>query len=156
MQISKCAKCGQKKSKFVAARKQKGTGDVVDALGKYVGELHLRTAPSLKNPLGQKYSFCGPGTRLDKRLGPDDKPLPHSLPINRVDSSCYKHDIAYRDKSKAARHAADQVLLNDLAALAKMNPTPEEARATRIIRPIITAKKKFGLGKRKAKARPKK
>ncbi|MHB1097806.1 MAG: DUF5679 domain-containing protein [Gemmatimonadaceae bacterium] len=157
MKKAKCKVCARPKSQFLPGPKkpapkksgpQRG-GDVVDTIGNLIGEVHLRTAPSLSNPLGTKYSFCGPGTRLDKRLGPDNKPLPHSKPIDRVDSSCYAHDLAYRAKDKAARARADDVFLRDLEQLEKLGPTPQEARAIRIIRPIIKAKKKFGLGKKR-------
>jgi hypothetical protein len=49
-------------------------------------ELHMR---SLNNT---KYSFCGPGTNLDKRLKPDGSPQEWSTPINKVDSVCMQHD----------------------------------------------------------------
>ena len=69
--------CGSKKSEFT---KHKRRGDIQKFLSgsKFTttgipGELHL-----------QGYSFCGPGTNLDKRLDEADNPKPWSKPINRL------------------------------------------------------------------------
>ena len=45
----------------------------------------------------QKLSFAGPGTKLNKRLNPDDTPKPWSEPLNDLDRAAYHHDLAYRD-----------------------------------------------------------
>lgn len=51
------------------------------------------------------YQFCGPGTKLAKRLARGDRG------VNPLDAACREHDIAYsRDSDLAARHAADRVL----------------------------------------------
>lgn len=39
----------------------------------------------------RRANFCGPGTKLDKRLARGDKP------VNYTDSICLEHDKAYRD-----------------------------------------------------------
>ena len=49
-----------------------------------LGELHLRTLPSLK-----KCNYCVPGTNLEKRLARGDEG------INRLDNVCKQHDIDY-------------------------------------------------------------
>ncbi|KAJ8915258.1 hypothetical protein NQ315_014765 [Exocentrus adspersus] len=55
------------------------------------------------------YRFCGPGTKLAKRLSRGD------VGINGLDEACKEHDIAYsREKNLEQRHKADQ----NLAALA--------------------------------------
>ena len=38
---------------------------------------------------------CGPGTRLDRRLDENGKPLPGNEPVDRVDEAALKHDLAY-------------------------------------------------------------
>jgi hypothetical protein len=49
------------------------------------------------------YSFCGPFTKLDKRLARGDKPL------NKLDAGCMEHDIFYRDyEDTKERHIADK------------------------------------------------
>ena len=50
--------------------------------------------------------FCGPGTKLEKRLARGD------TGINPLDSACKEHDIAYSENQSdiQARNIADQVL----------------------------------------------
>lgn len=51
------------------------------------------------------YQFCGPGTKLAKRLERNDKG------INGLDAACRNHDIAYSThNSLEKRHQADKVL----------------------------------------------
>ena len=38
---------------------------------------------------GNQYSYCGPGTDLNKRLNPDDTAKDLYKPINKVDSICH-------------------------------------------------------------------
>ena len=66
---------------------------------KYPGEKHL---PS--------YQYCGPGTRLDIRLDGNDRPLTGEEPINRVDQTCYRHDLDYRNAEEdlSKKHEADR------------------------------------------------
>ncbi|KYN21201.1 hypothetical protein ALC57_06429 [Trachymyrmex cornetzi] len=51
------------------------------------------------------YQFCGPGTRLEKRLARGDRG------INPLDAACREHDIAYSHSNDLTeRHAADNIL----------------------------------------------
>uniref|UniRef100_A0ABD2XAG9 Phospholipase A2-like domain-containing protein n=2 Tax=Trichogramma kaykai TaxID=54128 RepID=A0ABD2XAG9_9HYME len=50
------------------------------------------------------YQFCGPGTKLAKRLARGDRG------INPLDSACKDHDIAYSSKNHAIRNSADDTL----------------------------------------------
>ena len=51
------------------------------------------------------YQYCGPGTKLQKRLARGDKG------INPLDAACKEHDIAYsQSKDIKDRHQADRVL----------------------------------------------
>ncbi|KYN18433.1 hypothetical protein ALC57_09263, partial [Trachymyrmex cornetzi] len=51
------------------------------------------------------YQFCGPGTRLEKRLARGDRG------INPLDAACRKHDIAYSHSNDLTeRHTADNIL----------------------------------------------
>lgn len=85
------------------------------------------------------YQYCGPFTKLEKRLSRGDPG------INRVDKACKKHDIKYnQNKETHQRHVADQELLEDLDSIE--NPTIGERIGRTIIKPIIKAKKTFGLG----------
>lgn len=48
------------------------------------------------------YNFCGPGTKLEKRLARGDKG------VNLLDESCRNHDIAYsQNRDLKLRHEAD-------------------------------------------------
>ena len=60
-------------------REKLGCGLVDKLINKLLFELHL--------PGG--YQFCGPGTKLSKRLTRGDPG------INKLDSACKDHDIAY-------------------------------------------------------------
>ena len=77
-----------KKREFITKHKQGGDTQKFLSGSKFTTgipvELHL-----------PRYSFCGPGTNLDKRLDEAHNPKPWSKPINRVDEVCMKHDIDY-------------------------------------------------------------
>lgn len=74
--------------------KRSGGGIINKLIDKLPIELHI-----------PGYQFCGPGTKLDKRLARGDKG------INELDTACKAHDIAYSSsKSLEERHLADKVL----------------------------------------------
>jgi hypothetical protein len=53
------------------------------------------------------YNYCGPFTKLDKRLARGDEP------VNKLDAGCKEHDIFYPDhKDTKERHVADKELEN--------------------------------------------
>ena len=88
-----------------------------------------------------------PGTTTDLHLNEDDSPKDWSLPINKVDEVCLRHDIAYKDTSKTARHAADRKMVAELSNLKDLNF--DEKAAKLLIKPIIWTKEKLGLGLKK-------
>jgi hypothetical protein len=65
---------------------------------KYPGEKHI-----------PQYQYCGPSTRLDIRLDNNDKPKSGEEPINRVDETCYQHDLAYRDADNNLTKSMKQI-----------------------------------------------
>lgn len=72
------------------------------------------------------YQYCGPGTKLKKRMERGDKG------INRLDEACKEHDIAYSEhKDSAERAVADQKLQNEavMRVLAKDATMGERAAA---------------------------
>ncbi|KAJ8979793.1 hypothetical protein NQ317_007703 [Molorchus minor] len=75
-------------------RLKRGRGIVNTLINKLPFELHL--------PGG--YQYCGPGTKLQKRLARGDPG------INKLDKACKQHDIAYSQSDLAARHKADYQL----------------------------------------------
>jgi hypothetical protein len=111
---------------------------------KYAGELHAKS-----------YNFLGPGTRLDKRLDKNDKPLPNSKPINYTDQQAYKHDIAYKKINKKYKdseinkneaiemiHTADDEFINALKNKTGLNFTGKLAEKAIGIKKVL---EKLGL-----------
>ncbi len=90
-------------------------------------------------------NFAGPGTRLDLRLNENCIPKQWSYPVDRVDLAAYNHDLAHVQHSDTAnRNVADNIMLNQMNS--SPNPTMREKIERAIIKPIIAAKAKFGLG----------
>lgn len=85
------------------------------------------------------YSFCGPGTRLEKRLKRGDQA------INRVDEVCKKHDIAYSNaKDKQDIRMADKEMIQELDSLKDLTIGEKVGKA--ISKAGIKTKMFFGSG----------
>jgi hypothetical protein len=98
------------------------------------------------------YQFCGPGTRLSKRLARGDKG------INPLDEACKAHDINYAKSNKLEdRHKADK-LLGDKAweRFHSKDATFGEKAAALTISGIMKGKTKLGMGVRSKRKRSKK
>lgn len=98
------------------------------------------------------FQFCGPGTKLEKRLARGD------VGINPLDRACKEHDIIYsvvNDLDK--RHDADRVLISKAVERlkAKDSSLGEKAAALSVIA-IMKAKVKIGMGSRRIKKKSKK
>lgn len=75
-------------------KKLSGTGFVNTLINKLPFEAHIPT-----------YKYCGPGTKLEKRLVRGDKPK------NLLGEACRNHDISYlKNKDLINRHKADKIL----------------------------------------------
>jgi hypothetical protein len=97
-------------------------------------------------------NFAGPGTKLEYRLNSDNTPKEWSKPVDRVDEAAYHHDLAYAAHSDTAnRNVADRVMLQELDSID--NPTMREKIERAIVKPIINAKQRFGLGLKDRNAR---
>jgi len=108
--MATCVICGHKKS-LGRVLMQAGTGIVDKFIANLPVELHLLGTDE-KNGKVKKSSFIGPGTKLDKRLGPGDVPQQFSQPINDLDRGALQHDICYRDSTDpAVRNACDDKLV---------------------------------------------
>jgi len=88
------------------------------------------------------YQFCGPGTKLEKRLEQGDKG------INELDAACRDHDIVYASsKNLDDRHKADKVLENRAWERFKAKDT---SRKEKIVAYTVTnamkVKRKIGMG----------
>uniref|UniRef100_A0ABD2XRL4 Phospholipase A2-like domain-containing protein n=1 Tax=Trichogramma kaykai TaxID=54128 RepID=A0ABD2XRL4_9HYME len=98
-------------------------------------ELHLKN-----------FNFCGPGTKLKKRLARGDKG------INPLDSACKEHDIAYSQKNYAIRGSADNTLADKaLERVRARDSTIGEKIAALAVAGAMKIKSKFGLGMKLSK-----
>lgn len=118
--------------------KRKGRGLLNSIIDKIPIEVHI-----------PGYKFCGPGTKLAKRLGRGDKG------VNKLDEACREHDIAYDlNKNISKRHEADKKLYN----LAKQRITSVDAPigekiASTVVAGIMKSKTALGMGLRKRRRR---
>lgn len=117
---------------------RKGRGLLNTLINKLPFELHV-----------PGYSFCGPGTRLKKRLARGDRG------INKLDEACKEHDIAYsQHQDLQKRHEADRIL----AAKAWERFRSKDAKfgekaAALAITGVMKGKTKLGMGSRRRKRR---
>ena len=91
------------------------------------------------------YNYCGPGTKLIKRLTRGDKG------VNKLDEYCKQHDIAYHKSSNLKdRHKADLVLLNMAKERAlALDASVGEKLAARLVSSAMSTKIKTGFGLKK-------
>lgn len=88
------------------------------------------------------YNYCGPGTKLSKRLARGDRG------VNKLDEACMYHDIAYANHTDLSnRHKADLQLLN----MAKQRLKSKDARkgeklSSWLVSKVMKAKLKSGSG----------
>ena len=112
-----------------------GSGLVNNQINKLPFELHI-----------PGYQYCGPGTKLQKRLARGDSG------INPLDSACKQHDIAYSQNREdiEKRNTADQILAEKAwqMVFAKDSSIAEKTAAYAITN-IMKAKSKFGMGMKK-------
>ncbi|XP_074033321.1 uncharacterized protein isoform X2 [Leptinotarsa decemlineata] len=89
------------------------------------------------------YQYCGPGTKLQKRL------LRGDSGVNQLDFACKKHDIAYSQNpdNLAARHIADKELAESAWNRVKAkDATIGEKGAAWLVTNIMKGKRRFGMG----------
>lgn len=110
-----------------------GEGLVNSLINKLPFELHL-----------PGYQYCGPGTKLQKRLARGD------AGINPLDAACKQHDIAYSQfKSLEDRHKADQILENKAWERVKSREASLGERAAALtVTAGMKTKRKLGMGKK--------
>ncbi|XP_031359224.1 uncharacterized protein LOC116182821 [Photinus pyralis] len=91
------------------------------------------------------YQFCGPGTRLSKRLARGDRG------INPLDEACRDHDIAYsRSSNISDRHEADKNLQKAAwERFRSRNATFGEKAAALTVAGIMKGKRTLGMGTRR-------
>ncbi|KYN14634.1 hypothetical protein ALC57_13141 [Trachymyrmex cornetzi] len=97
------------------------------------------------------YQFCGPGTRLEKRLARGDRG------INPLDAACREHDVAYSHSNDLTeRHAADNILAEKARKrITASGSTLRERVAATTVWAAMKAKTKIGMGLKTKKTRSK-
>ena len=109
----------------------RGKGLLNTVINKLPFELHL-----------PGYQYCGPGTKLKKRLARGDQG------INALDSACKEHDIAYSESNDTSvRNQADLQLAEKAweRVKAKDSSLGERINAL-LVTNVMKGKAKFGMG----------
>lgn len=121
-------------------RKRDSRRQVVGAKGRGVLNTLINKLPVELHIPG--YRFCGPGTRLKKRLARGDRG------INPLDEACREHDIAYaRSNDLHERHVADKILANKAwERVRAKDSTLGERTAALTVTGIMKGKTKLGMG----------
>lgn len=110
---------------------RKGKGLLNTIINKLPVELHI-----------PGYNFCGPGTKLRKRLDRGDKG------INPLDEACKEHDIAYaQSEDLFKRHVADEKLYKKAVERMKSKDAAVGERITSsLVAGLMKGKTKLGMG----------
>lgn len=118
--------------------KKKGSGIINSLLNKFPFELHI-----------PGYNFCGPGTKLQKRLSRGD------VGINLLDEACKEHDIAYLNTTDInKRHIADKLLAEKALARFKSKDAGFGEKAAALgISGTMKVKTKLGMGLKRKKSK---
>lgn len=95
------------------------------------------------------YSYCGPGTRLRKRLARGDRG------INKLDQGCREHDIAYSQHPDLEnRRLADLELSRVAGERLRADDASLGERATAaLVKAAMVLKRKVGAGVKRRKGR---
>lgn len=144
-----CTVCGSMKNKFIKSNKE-GDG-IVNRIIDILPEMHMNVDGPSENVDGGdfnntgKYSFCGPGTKFDKRRKQGYKG------VNILDQACFKHDTAYNNYSDDKnRNYADNELAKMANEIANNPNVGEQVRNdAKMVAAIMSAKSYFGLGVKK-------
>ena len=107
MRCGQCITCEQTQTQFIK-RDATGGSFLNTLVNKRPFEMHL-----------PGHNFTGPGTKLSKRLNPDETPKEWSIPINRVDNAAYHHDLCYskHDDTKTRNEVCDKTMLGELSGI---------------------------------------
>lgn len=89
-----------------------------------------------------KYSYCGPGTKVQQRLKEGYEG------VNSLDRACKQHDIFYSQHSKTKdRNISDDILAKQAAEIALDPSEPEYVRKdAKLVTGIMGMKSRFGMG----------
>lgn len=95
----------------------------------------------------KKYSYCGPGTKVQQRLKEGYEG------VNSLDRACKQHDIFYSKHTKTKdRNISDDILAKQAAEIALDSSEPEYVRNdAKLVTGIMGMKSRFGMGLEKSK-----
>jgi hypothetical protein len=140
--------------KEIVKKDKYGTG-LVNTMLKHLPEMHLSLPNDVKSEKVAsgsfqntgKYSFCGPGTKVVKRINEGYKG------VNSLDKACRQHDVAYsKFINTNDRNNADDVLAQQTTVIAVDENEPAYVRKdARLVTGIMGIKSRFGLGMLKKK-----
>ena len=121
-------------SKFSCNSAVHGSGLLNNLINKLPIELHL-----------PGYQYCGPGTKLNKRLARGDPG------VNKLDAACKDHDISYsKSKDIEERHIADKILQEKAwERVTDKDSSIGEKASAYLITNAMKVKRKLGMGLKK-------
>lgn len=141
-----CSVCSSKKCQFI---KIHGSGVFNNALSNLGVELHLPAKEGEYVPNGSfnnlsKYSYCGPGTKYEKRNKEGYKG------INELDRMCKLHDQFYTDNTDtASRNISDEALAHRAHEIANDSRFDDDQRRfANYVAFVMKNKARFGLGQK--------
>ena len=104
MRRGQCITCGKTKTQFVKSGVAGGS-----LLNTFVNNLSFEMHLSVHN-------FTGPGTKIYKKLNSDETPKEWNIPVNKIDSAAYHHDLYYskHDDTKTRNAVCDKTMLSEL------------------------------------------
>lgn len=115
-------------------KKKKKAYGLIDTIINKMPEIHIPT-----------YQYCGPGTKLEKRLARGDPGK------NKLDVACKDHDLAYAEcEDSNSRSKADKILIQKaIKQIFSKNAKLDERAAALLVSTLMSAKvglTKIGLG----------
>ena len=159
-----CIRCEKRVSVFVSVKDQESLEEVIKRFklarsGEGIRDLVNRFNLSLpfeahmwlqdsKTGKVRKASFCGPGTKLSKRLESFDKSKSTfksiiTPPVNALDTACMKHDIAYsKHKDIPHRNIADAILAKEAEQVQKTSKRIIQRANASIVKNVMKFKVK--------------
>jgi Domain of unknown function (DUF5679)/Phospholipase A2-like domain len=142
-----CSVCGKNKASFIACSATGKGFSLNSFVNNLPVELHQFAERGEEVPGGsfnnqQKYSYCGPGTKYEKRVREGYKG------INELDRMCKLHDKFYNENTDTKIRNISDIALAHRAEEIAGNLTYDDAQRkdANFISGLMKAKAKFGLG----------
>ena len=147
-----CAVCAAKKFQILPGVSRTGGGSLVNSALSALPmlEMHMRLPKGVLSedvPGGSfqntgRYSYCGPFTKLNKRLSEG------YLGVNQLDRACFDHDVSYAaHEDTTSRDHADDVLAAAATKIALSDDASKyEKNDARTVAAIMSSKSRLGMG----------